>query len=223
MRAGVIATCVVVLGMVLGTAPASAELFKCRDANGGMAYSDKPCPQGTEDQAEPSVNSTPKSLGVSCWYDKDVKACARLKILSDGKPEVLAQARADFKYAQDRDSCLQGDYQACIRSICRDAFSDHASVTSILACAKEQKLPTGSNWAMVLPWKDAGAGVRTAQGFCLNASTFQHRDREVTSFSIITFRDDPNAPVRSRFEKRYSVSNNPGNTIDDAARGICKR
>ncbi len=196
----------------LSPGPASAEVFKCRDASGAMSFSDLPCADGTRDEGPPPVNSTPRSLGVDCWYKKEPTACEKLKIVSGGKPEVLAKAHEDAQYAQDRDHCLAGDEQACIRSICRKAFSDQKTAEDILACSREQRLPNGGNWAMVLPWKDAVNGMRRGQGFCLTPS-----------FAIIDMRDDPNAAALSRLQKRYSVANYAATTLEEAASHVCKR
>jgi len=202
---------------------ASAEIFKCRDASGAVTFSDLPCPDGTQDEGPPPINSTPKSLGVDCLYKKEQAACAKLKIVTDGKPDVLAQAHEDAKYAVDRDHCLAGDYQACKRSICRKAYSEKKTAEDILACSRELRLPNGSNWAMVVPWKDGTNGMRKGQGYCLTPFVVNSNGRETMSFPAIEFRDNPNAAAVSRYQKRYSVSNVAASTLEEAASRACRR
>jgi len=190
--------------------PASAEIFKCRDASGAIIFSDLPCGNDAKDEGPPPVDSTPKSLGVDCFYKKDQAACGKLNIVADGKPEVLAQAHQDAKYAADRQQCLAGDEQACLRSVCRKAFSEQKTVDDVLACSREQRLPNGSNWAMVLPWKDTANGMRKGQGICLK------------SFTIVEIRDDPNAAALSKLQRRYTVANHTASTLEEAASRVCK-
>jgi len=190
---------------------ATAEIFKCRDASGAVIFSDLPCGNDAQDEGPAPIDSTPKSLGVDCFFRKNQAACGKLQIVSDGKPEVLAKAQQDARYATDRESCLAGDEQACKRSICSKAFSDQKTAADILACSREQRLPNGGNWAMVLPWQEAVNGMRKGQAMCLN------------NFAMVEIRDNPNAAALSKHQPRYAVANQPAATLEEGASRACSR
>jgi hypothetical protein len=213
-------SCIVLASITFGMQSARAELYKCKSPTGAVTYSDHPCPAGSTNESPPPINSTPKSLGVACYRDKDRAACDKLSAAAESQPELLAQARRDAKYAEDRDKCLAGDRTACIQSICQAAFSDKATVESILTCAREQRLPTGSSWAAVLPWKDEGAGVRSTQGYCLTPRTDTWRGETRTMFAIISLRDYSHAEGEHH-PMGFSVSNSWGKSLDEAAQKIC--
>lgn len=230
MRLRWVAGLLLVLG-VLAPKPASAELFKCTDAAGTVTFSDMPCPTGTRDASPPPLDTTPKSLGVDCWYRKVETACSALR--ADGRPEVLAQAREDYRYALDRERCLNGDYAGCKRSVCKKAFSLSPSASDILDCSREQRLPNGATWAIVMPWQDLAGGGRKAQGFCLSPSVEVVKGQRQLKYMVVNFREDAERPMRTSMTRhsyryknsRYSASGTSaarGETLDEAASEVCR-
>ena len=111
-----------------------AEIYKCKNSDGTISYSERPCSGSSVKQVAP-------------WADDDKLSPKD----AERKDKIMRQTLKDIDAAFNElhQRCKNGDMKACKETACGVAMTPEGTMDDLALCAKSKGLPYGRDWAIV--------------------------------------------------------------------------